>query len=93
MMCSESGESDQRPIHEVGLRSFRMAESEVTVGQYRKCVEAGVCTEPGTRGMCTWVKSGHEDHPINYVDWGQTRNFSHWAAIYRQRPSWSSARG
>ena len=56
-----------------------MAESEVTVGQCRKCMEAEVCTEQGTRDKCTWVKASHEDHPINYVDWGQTRNLSHWA--------------
>ena len=58
-----------------------MAESEVTAAQYRKCVEAGVCTEPDTGGYknaCTWGKSGYDDHPINCVDWGQARTFSRW---------------
>ena len=50
----------------------------MTVAQYRKCVEAGVCTEPKTGGKCTWGKSGYDDHPITCVDWGQARTFSRW---------------
>ena len=78
MMGSNDGGDHEKPVHRVSVSAFRIAESEVTVRQYRKCVEAGVCTEPNTGGECTWGKSGYDDHPINCVDWGQARTFSRW---------------
>ena len=78
MMGSDDGDSDEKPIHRVSVSEFRIAESEVTVRQYRGCVEAGVCTQPETGRYCTWGKSGYDDHPINCVDWGQARTFSRW---------------
>ena len=79
MMGSKDGDDDEKPVHRVSVSAFRIAESEVTVRQYRKCVEAGVCTEPSTEySQCTWGKSGDDDHPINCVDWGQARTFSRW---------------
>ena len=50
-----------------------------TVGQYRKCVEAGACTAPDTGTTCNWGQSGREDHPINCVDWNQAQAFAKWA--------------
>ncbi len=40
---------------------------EVTVAEYKKCVDAGVCNEPGTGGACNWGVSGRDNHPINCV--------------------------
>ena len=79
-MGSEDGDSNEKPVHWVEVKAFRMAATEVTVGQYRKCVEAEVCTEPATGWTCTWSSrpSGKEEHPINCVDWGQARTFSRW---------------
>jgi len=79
-MGSQGGESDEKPIHTVTLRAFEMSKTEVTVGQYRKCAEAGVCSEPSTGGSCTWSSSSEskENHPINCVDWGQARTFAKW---------------
>ena len=61
------------------VKGFEMSKTEVTVGQYGKCVSAGVCSEPNKGGSCNWGKSGREDHPINCVDWGQARTFARWA--------------
>ena len=61
------------------VKGFEMSKTEVTVGQYRKCVSAGMCSEPNKGGSCNWGKSGREDHPINCVDWGQARTFARWA--------------
>ncbi len=73
-------DSSEQPIHTVRVKAFLMSETEVTVAQYRKCVEAGVCTEPSTgSSRCTWDKSGKDNHPINCVDWGQARTFAVWA--------------
>jgi len=76
-MGSNNGESDEKPVHRVEVKAFLMSETEVTVGQYRKCVEAGRCSEPSTSDNCTW--DGSDDHPINCVDWGQARTFAVWA--------------
>jgi len=75
-MGSEDGHDDEQPIRTVTLSDFEMSKTEVTVGQYRECVKAGVCDEP----ECNWSTSpaDREDHPINCVDWGQARTFAKW---------------
>jgi len=84
MMGSNSGGYYEVPIHRVMVQSFQMSETEVTVGQYRQCVEAGRCSEPSTESPpsleCTWSASpsDKEDHPINCLDWGQARTFAVW---------------
>ena len=81
-MGSEDGESDEKPVHTARLKAFEMSKTEVTVGQYRKCVEAGVCSEPSSCrwGSPNWSSSpgSKEDHPINCVDWSQSRTFAKW---------------
>ena len=79
MMGSEDGESDERPIHRVNVKDFYMSKTEITVGQYRKCVDAGVCSEPNDKNSneyCHWGYSDRYDHPINCVDWKQARVFA-----------------
>jgi len=71
-------EEDEEPVHRVQMGSFLMSKTEVTVGQYRKCVESGQCSEPNTGGACNWSKSGRDDHPVNCIDWGQARTFAKW---------------
>ena len=70
----------EQPIHPVTVESFQMSETEVTVAQYRQCVESGWCTAPTLcdEGNPIWTSSpsDKEDHPINSVDWGQARNFA-----------------
>ena len=68
----------ERLQREVHVRSFSIAKSEVTVAQYQACVDAGVCSAPGSGESCNWGKSGRELHPINCVDWYQARIFSYW---------------
>jgi len=51
--------------------------TEVTVAAYRKCVEAGACTEPeansaeGPKRACNWKRGKVDEHPINCVDHAQ----------------------
>ncbi len=69
-------------IEWVDLGRFSISKTEVTVGQYRKCVDAGACTAPDDRSSnkyCNWGHSGREDHPVNCVDWNQASAFAKWA--------------
>ena len=78
LMGSLDGDDDELPVHRVHLKSFYISKTEVTVGQYRQCVNAGVCSKPNTGSKCNWSQSGRDDHPINCVDWNQARTFAKW---------------
>jgi len=81
-----------RPPRQVTVRPFPLGRTEVTAGQYGRCVNAGRC-EPQTSVVyansgtpvprkysehCNYGKPGRETHPINCVDWKQARNFCEW---------------
>ena len=79
------GSSDERPQHQVTVPSFEAMKTEVTVGMYRTCVDAGVCSEDeltvsvyGDNQNCNWNYMNRENHPINCVDWSQARTFAQW---------------
>jgi formylglycine-generating enzyme required for sulfatase activity len=81
MIGSSGGYELHEIIRRVNVKDFYMSKTEVTVGQYRKCVDAGVCSEPS----CDWKKpnwtnriADKEKHPINCVDWKQARTFAKW---------------
>ncbi len=78
-MGSIGGERDERPVRTVKLKSFAISKTEVTVGQYRACVQAGVCSAPLAFDECNWDKPDRDDHPINCVDWAQASTFAQWA--------------
>ena len=49
-MGSNNGDSNEKPVHTVRVSSFELMKTEVTVGQYRKCVEADYCSRRPRRG-------------------------------------------
>lgn len=82
MMGSETGREDELPVHRVTVPAFEITMAEVTKAQYKACVDASVCTEPGEDPdsiFCNWELSGHWDHPINCVDWEQAGIFCRWS--------------
>ncbi len=79
-MGSNDGDSDEKPVHTVRVTGFEMSRSEVTVAQYRACVDAGACSAPTSCGSSpTWGKSGMDDHPVNCVTWDDAQSFARWA--------------
>ena len=66
--------ADEQPIHTVMVNDFEMSQSEVTIGQYRVCVDAGVCSAPS--GDYSEAPNGRENHPVRYVSWGQAKTFA-----------------
>ncbi len=52
--------------------------SEVTVAQYRACIEAGKCTAPRSKSddkYCNWGYTDRDNHPVSCVDWHQATAF------------------
>jgi hypothetical protein len=70
---------------------LEMAKTETTVEQYRACVKAGKCTDYHLTGYewpgqafteydrCNWKYSDRGAHPLNCVDWSQSKAFCEWA--------------
>jgi cysteine-rich repeat protein len=75
--------STNQPLHSVSIRKpYQLSQSEITVGQYRTCVNAGICSTQhlNTYRTCNWTDqpANLEDHPMNCVDWHQARTFAKW---------------
>lgn len=72
LMGDDAGEPDEAPAHEVTLADFDVLLTEVTVGQYALCVEAGVCVERADPdeipARCNWGREGRDEHPMNCVN-------------------------
>lgn len=92
MMGSNSGETDARPVHRVVVPPFDMSRNEVTFGQFKKCVDAGVCTAPHVSDNQCWrfidgswqhavlpVAAQGDNQPVTCVDWNQAVAFAKWA--------------
>lgn len=74
---------DEKPQHEVTLDAYFIDTFEVTVAEYKNCVNAGVCKTPGTgQTHCNWNKPGKDNHPINCVDWTQADAYCTWIGAY-----------
>lgn len=78
VMGSLQGDRNERPLRSVTVATFELMRTEVTVAQYRRCVEIGACTPPGMRKRCNWSHPDRENHPINCVSWHQANDFARW---------------
>jgi len=72
------GEIDELPRHSVFLSAFWIDQTEVTVEQYRICVEAGVCTPPHN-GECSYFQPNQSDYPVNCLRWSDADAYCRWA--------------
>ena len=62
----------------VNVPAFYIDIDEVTVVEYRKCVEAGKCALPKTHTRnkyCNYGAAGRDRYPVNCVDWGDAANY------------------
>lgn len=98
MGCNEQEDrqcsSDEQPAIKVYLKDFEIDKFEVTVDEYRHCVEAGECSSESLSllSSCGWGKEGRENSPINCVDWHQARQFCTWVdKRLPTEPEWESA--
>jgi len=79
---------NEKPVHSVTVKSFRLDRTEVTVQAYSECVRAGACSEPDAfrneranfHIFCNWKNPQNRLlHPINCVDFQQAKTFCAWA--------------
>ncbi len=67
-------ETNEGPVHSVTLKGpFYISDHEVTVREYKACVDAGECTQPGSR-----TYSDNLSLPVNKVSWVQANLFAQW---------------
>ena len=76
-MGSPDGEGgdDERPQHTVTLDAFWIDRTEVNNAQYRKCVEAGTCSQPSCWDQSS-LNAGAQ--PVVCVDWNQATAYCAW---------------
>lgn len=55
--------------------AFCVDRTEVTVGAYAACVDAGECVPADVGVLCNWKVQGRDDHPINCVEWSQADSY------------------
>jgi len=74
MVYIEGGEYNDEIV-----KPFYMDVNLVTVGQYKACVDAGVCPAPPKNEFWsdTW-KKGDPDLPITNISWYNARTFADW---------------
>lgn len=72
--------SIEKKVKKVCLKSYKLQKFEVSVAEYRKCVEEKKCSEPTSNSSdssCNW-DSGRDHHPVNCVDWQQSSDYCKW---------------
>ena len=73
----------ESPQHLVALDAFLIDQTEVTNGQYKICVEAGVCKPPKENSSFSHVTyfgdDGFDDYPVIHVSWYQALSYCNWA--------------
>ncbi len=78
-MGSEDGDEDELPVHEVEVPDFELLRAEVTVAQYRECIDDGGCDTPahGWDSLAT-DDDDQEDMPVTHLSVDHARAFCEW---------------
>jgi len=78
VMGSPAGEAGHRdseaPQRDIALKPFALGATEVTIGQWRRCVEAGGCSDDALQR----VGGVGDDRPIVFVTWHGARSYVFW---------------
>jgi formylglycine-generating enzyme required for sulfatase activity len=82
--------AEELPQHSVYLDTYWIDQTEVTIGQYAKCVaDNGACTEPLRKNSATrsnyYDDNQYANYPVIFVSWDQAAAYCAWAG--RRLPS------
>ena len=79
LMGSESGATDEKPVHRVEGSAFVMDRYEVTNARYQACVNAGACVAPSLWSSNArphyFGNATFADYPVIHVSWQQATKF------------------
>src|SRR3990172_723853 len=82
MMGSESGDSDESPVHQVTLDAYWIDQTLVTNAMYAMCVDAGKCEPPKETKSHTrdsyFGKSQFDNYPVIYISWSNASDYCTW---------------
>ena len=77
----KSCQAAEKAQHEVEVtQAYWLGVYEVTVAQYKDCVDAGKCSAPAgsSASEANWNKAGREQHPVNFVSWSKALAYCQW---------------
>jgi formylglycine-generating enzyme required for sulfatase activity len=81
--CEREWFEDEQPLHPVRLGNFWIDRTEVTNGQYRRCVQEGACSPPTMDVTYTraayFSDEAYSDYPVIHVLWNQAVTYCGWA--------------
>ncbi len=87
-MGSNDNYDREKPVHSVDVPHFELTKTEVTVEQYKACLDddAGCSDEPNTEisypNQVNWDEAGPKmdrlKHPVNGVSWEQAMLYCEW---------------
>lgn len=73
-------------------QGFEITTTEVSVSQFRACVEAGACSADSVSSKCNFGASEREDHPVNCVTYGGAEQYCAYAGgRICTEPEWLAA--
>ena len=85
---------DEKPGYVADLKEFKLMKYEVTVEQYKECVDKSICPIPEKKEGCNWDVEGRENHPINCIDWNTAEIYCRVAGLrLPTEEEWEAAAG
>src|SRR5271169_3076599 len=74
-MGSDAGQDVERPVHRVWVDSFALAETQVTVAEYARFLDATRRPLPPTRSDPNF---SHPEQPVTAVAWYEAMGYCDW---------------
>jgi len=74
--CSYNNFHQDEPVHTVYIDAFKLDKYEVTNQEYKRCLDAGICSAPRKRDFID--NSAYALHPVVYVSWWDAVSYCAW---------------